>query len=653
MRGAAATSLTDIPSHGRHTFAMQEVRPRRQIHPLRDALIAGVCTFLVSAVGLAILYLRAREAQVDAVRTELLQLARATAAQIDGDLLGTLVSPAQQGSPEHLKLLEPLARMHRATHDIYYVYTGVYRHGRIYWVLDGANLYRVPGNDLAPDPIMTLYELRDADYEAAFRDGVEYADPEPRPNADGHSYLSAAAPVRNRAGQLVGMFGLDMVLDKLDERLAAIRRVLYMALAVVGLLSIAAGAIAHRFRRFAAAIVQKMRKARAEAERNAAAAEAATRAKTSFLAMMSHEIRTPMNGMLGVADLLRTMSPDPEQKKLLNILANSGESLLRIINDILDFSKIEAEKLELRPKPFELGALLAELDTLLSTQARAKCIRFVIDAEPNLPAAVNGDRQRLSQVLLNLGTNAVKFTDHGEVRLVVHRLAGTDARPRIDFMVNDTGIGMSADALARLFAPFAQVSDSTPRRVGGTGLGLVISQKLVRLMGGEITVTSEPKHGSSFRFSLELPAADSTVITGPSPAICDDPLSVLVAEDNAVNQMIIEAMLKQLGHRVTLVPNGRQALGALAARSFDLVLMDCNMPEMDGLEATRQLRAGAAGDAAARVTVIALTANAMDGDRESCLAAGMNAFLAKPVSIAALRQAIDRVRTLDAATAAL
>ena len=632
---------------------MQEVRPRRQIHPLRDALVAGVCTFLVSAVGLAILYLKARDAQVDAVRIELLQLARATAAQIDGDLLDTLVSPAQQGSPEHLRLLEPLARMHRATHDIYYVYTGVYRHGRIYWVLDGANLYRVPGNDLPPDPIMTLYELRDAPYEAAFRDGVEYVDPEPRPNADGHSYLSAAAPIRNRAGQLVGMFGLDLVLDKLEERMAVIRRVLFIALAVVGLLSIAAGAVAHRFRKFAAAIVKKMRRARAEAERNAAAAEAANRAKASFLAMMSHEIRTPMNGMLGVADLLRTMSPDPEQKKLLNILANSGESLLRIINDILDFSKIEAEKLELRPKPFELGALLAELDTLLSTQARAKRIRFVIDADPNLPAAVNGDRQRLSQVLLNLGTNAVKFTDHGEIRLVVQMIEGTPAQPRIEFIMHDTGIGMSADALARLFAPFEQVADSAPRRAGGTGLGLVISQKLVKLMGGEITVSSEPKRGSSVRFSLELPAADATAITGTSQMLAADELSVLVAEDNAVNQMVIEAMLKQLGHRITMVGNGRQALGALAARSFDLVLMDCNMPEMDGLEATRQLRAGAAGDAAARVKVIALTANAMDGDREICLAAGMNDFLSKPVSINALRQAIDRARKRSADTGEL
>jgi signal transduction histidine kinase/ActR/RegA family two-component response regulator len=624
---------------------MPEARKRRrQIHPLRDALLAGICTFIVSAVGLSILYLKAYDAQVSAVRTELLQLARATAAQIDAELLKTLVSPAQEGSPEHLRALEPLVRMHRATHDIYYTYTGVYRDGRIYWILDGAKLYRVPGNELAPDPIMTLYKVRDAPYEAAFRDGVDYADPAPRVYADGHSYLSAAAPIRDSAGRLVGMFGLDMVLDKLDERIAAIRRVLYMALAVVTLLSIGAGAVAHQLRRFASAIIEKMRKARAEAEQNAANAEAANRAKASFLAMMSHEIRTPMNGMLGVADLLRNMSPDPAQKKLLDILSSSGESLLRIINDILDFSKIEAEKLELRPRPFEIRGLLEELTALLSTQASGKQISFALDVDPALPTAVIGDRQRLSQVLLNLGNNAVKFTDRGDVRLVVrlHRLA--DGKATLQFSVRDTGIGISSEAMSRLFMPFTQLAESRQHRVSGTGLGLVISQKLVKLMGGDISVSSQPGSGSTFSFGIELPVADVSAASGTHKALRVEGLSILVAEDNAVNQTIIQAMLRQLGHEVRIAANGREALDALAQDAFDLVLMDCNMPVMGGLEATRLLRAGMDHVRDSDVPVIALTANAMDGDREACLAAGMTDFLAKPVNIATLRQAIERVR---------
>ncbi len=623
----------------------------RKIHPLRDALLAGVCTFVISAVGLAIVYLRARDAQFDAVRTEMLQMARTMAAEVDGDLHKTLVSPAQQGSPEHLKLLEPLVRMHRAARDVWFVYTGVYRDGRIYWVLDTANGYRIPGNNAAPDPIMKLYENRDAPYERAFRDGLEFADPEARLD-DGHYYLSAAVPVRDSAGNAVAMLGIDMVLDGLDARMAAIRRVLYVALAVVFLLSVAAGAVAHRMRRFASAAVQKLMKARAHAEDNAAKAEAASRAKAAFLAMMSHEIRTPMNGMLGVADLLRNMSPDPSQKKLLDILAGSGDSLLRIINDILDFSKIEAERLELRPRPFELSGLLDELETLLNSQARGKQVTFVIETDPELPPALNGDRQRLSQVLLNLGTNAVKFTDRGEVRLVVRQLSAADGKASLQFTMRDTGIGMSADAMSRLFLPFTQLAESRRHHGGGTGLGLVISQKLVNLMGGEISVSSEPGKGSAFSFTIELPVADLVSATGTTQILRLEGISILVAEDNAVNQTIIEAMLRQLGHSITVVRNGREALNALAQDHFDLVLMDCNMPVLDGLEATRMLRAGAAGVRDTSIPVIALTANAMDGDREQCLAAGMNDFLAKPVSIASLRLAIERARERQPSVAA-
>jgi signal transduction histidine kinase/AmiR/NasT family two-component response regulator len=627
---------------------------RRKIHPLRDALLAGIGTFVVSAVGLTIMYLRAYDSQVDAVRTELLQLARVTAAQIDGDLLKTLVSPAQQGSPEHLRALAPMVRMHRATRDIMYVYTGVYRNGRIYWVLDSATLYRVPGDDAPAETIMSLYEDRDAVYEAAFRDGKEYADPEPRPMDDGPGYLSVAAPIRDSNGQLVGMFGLDMVLGKVEERIASIRNVLFVALVVVTLLSIGLGAVAHRLQLFGAVVVAKMRRARAKAERNAAAAEAANRAKASFLAMMSHEIRTPMNGVLGVADLLRGKLTDPEQKRLLDVLTGSGESLLRIINDILDFSKIEAEKLELRSGAFELTSLLAEIQALLGMQASDKHIRFVVDAEPALPRTVMGDRQRLSQVLLNLGNNAVKFTDHGEVRLVVRRIQGAQGGCHIEFGMHDTGIGISPDSLPRLFKPFEQASDGRPHRGSGTGLGLVISQKLVRLMGSEITVISEPGKGSTFRFTLDLPVAEGcSTVNAAAQLIRTEALSFLVAEDNAVNQMIIQAMLKQLGHTVTVVANGRQALEALAGNHYDVVLMDCNMPELDGMEATRRIRAGAAGVRDVHVTVIALTANAMDGDREKCLAAGMDDFLSKPVSVQALRQAIERTRSRGNPAAAI
>ena len=620
--------------------------PRQKtVHPLRDALLAATITFVTSAVGLSIVYVKAKDAQLQAVREELLQIARMTAAQVDGDLHRTLVSPSQEGSPDHLRALVPLERMHRATTDVVSIYTGIRRNGRIFWILDSTYGYRPAGDTDPPDPIMTEYTIYDRELVRAFTEHIAIADIEPVPEP-AHTFLSAFAPIYDRKGEFVGIVGVDMVLDSVDARMAVIRSAFAAALVAVLLLSVLAGAVALRIRQFAAQIVHKMREARAEAEVSAATAQAATRAKGAFLATMSHEIRTPMNGMLGVAELLRGMSPDPKQKKLLDILSSSGASLLRIINDILDVSKIEAERLELRPKPFEMAALLEEIEHLLGAQARAKGVAFLIDADPKLPAAVNGDRQRLSQVLLNLGTNAVKFTDSGEVRLNVRVFHSAAGQVRIEFALRDTGIGIPEDALARLFTPFTQVSDSRRHRGGGTGLGLVISQKLVSLMGGVIAVVSKPGHGSSFSFTIDLPVAEVASQSTTTVTVRLESLSVLVAEDNQVNQTIIDAMLRQLGHRVTIAANGREALDALAREDFDLVLMDCNMPVMDGLEATRLLRAGTAGTRDTSLPVVALTANAMDGDRELCLAAGMDDFLPKPVTLAALRKAIDRMREL-------
>jgi signal transduction histidine kinase/ActR/RegA family two-component response regulator len=616
----------------------------KKVNPLRDAFYAALITFATSVIGLSIIYFQANDAQLSAVRGELLNLARTTAAQVDGDLHRTLVSPTQEGSPEHLRALEPLLRMHRAAKDVIYVYTGTVRDGRVYSILDTSYSYRVPGNDNPPNPFIKEHTLKDPEAIRALKEHIAIANERPM-RGRLHSYLSAYAPIYDSAGQFAGVVGVDMVLDDLDKRMASIRRASAAALLVVLVLSLVAGYVALRIRRFSAAIVKKLRAARARAEENAAAAEAASRAKAVFLAMMSHEIRTPMNGMLGVADLLRTMSPNAEQKKLLDILGSSGESLLRIINDILDFSKIEAERLELRPAPFEIRSLLDELQMLLSAQARTRHVAFIIDADPRLPASFNGDRQRLSQILLNLGTNALKFTDRGEVRLVVKLLELGEHKARVEFTMRDTGIGMSPDAIGRLFTSFSQEEEARHR--GGTGLGLVITKKLVNLMGGEVRVTSVVGKGSSFAFNLELPIADVAPTAVSMRLRKLESLSILVAEDNAVNQTIIEAMLRQLGHRTRTVSTGRAALEMLVRESFDVVLMDCNMPELDGVEATRKLRSGMAGPASVKVPVIALTANAMDGDRELCFAAGMDEFLTKPVTIAALRAAIDRVTSKE------
>ncbi len=645
---ATARNVRGAPDWHHCGMSAEPAHRKKSIHPLRDALLAGLITFVTSAVGLTIVYVEARNAQLDAVRVELLQIARTTAAQVDGDLHRTLVSPAQEGSPGHLRALVPLVRTQRATTDLINVYTGIQRGGRVFWVLDSNRGLGAASASEEVDPIMTEYQEHDPELVRAFAGHIAIANAEPVPEKE-HTFLSAFAPFYDSKGGFAGILGVDMVLDALDARMASIRTAFYSALGAVLLLSIGAGVVALRLQRFAASIVHELRDARAQAEKHAVAAESATHAKATFLASMSHEIRTPMNGMLGVADLLRTMSPSAAQAKLLDVLAASGASLLRIINDILDFSKIEAERLELRPRPFKMHGLVDELEHLLGAQARAKHVALIVELDAALPAAVDGDRQRLSQVLLNLGTNAVKFTDRGTVTIGIRSAASAPGKVRVEFSVRDTGIGMDGEAQALLFTPFTQLAESRRHRGGGTGLGLVIAQKLVNLMNGVISVHSEPGKGSRFSFLIDLPIAETAGETTTMTALRVDCLSVLVAEDNQVNQTIISAMLRQLGHIPTLVATGRAALDALARENFDLVLMDLNMPEMDGLEATRLLRVGTSGARNPRITVIALTANVMDGDRDACLAAGMDGFLSKPVTIATLRKAVEAMRATQRA----
>ncbi|MDH5254720.1 MAG: ATP-binding protein, partial [Gammaproteobacteria bacterium] len=351
-----------------------------------------------------------------------------------------------------------------------------------------------------------------------------------------------------------------------------------------------------------------------------------------------------------VADLLRNGTMEPAQRKLVETLSASGESLLRILNDVLDFSKIEAEQLDIRPAPFALHPFFTDIENLLGVQARGKGLSLVVDIDPELPDIVNADRQRLAQVLLNLGTNAVKFTDSGHVTLSARALQCDGGSVLVEFAMSDTGIGIAPDAIGRLFTPFTQLDRSNARRGAGTGLGLVIAQRLVGLMGGVITVESSAGEGSRFRFAIDLAVADRPVEAAPQAPGADAAgiarsLTILVAEDNPVNQAIVTAMLDQIGHRAVVVNDGREALAVLADRDCDLVLMDCQMPVMDGFEATRCLRAGEHGVRQPGVPVIALTANAMAGDREACLAAGMDDFLPKPVSIESLRRALGR--TLD------
>ncbi|HEY6898815.1 MAG TPA: CHASE domain-containing protein [Rhodocyclaceae bacterium] len=369
------------------------------------------------------------------------------------------------------------------------------------------------------------------------------------------------------------------------------------------------------------------------------AAEAASRAKSEFLANMSHEIRTPMNGVIGMAQLLATTPLDAEQQGYLAILRSSAEGLLGVINDILDLSKVEAGKLDLAVAPFQPRALLRDTCELFAAQAQAKGVAVHCEIAAEVPPWLAGDAGRLRQVLTNLLGNALKFTERGSVGVTASHETLADGSGRLRIAVRDSGIGMAAETVAGLFAPFYQADASTTRRFGGTGLGLSISKRLVELMGGSIKAESTLGSGSCFSFWLPLPTVAATAAAPHSPGL-PRPARVLVADDNATNRQVALAMLERLGIEAVAAANGEEAIELLRQQPIDLILLDCQMPTLDGYQATRRIRAGAAGDDKRALPIVAMTASDLDDDLAACQTAGMDGYLSKPLVIETLLQTL-------------